>query len=68
MVEPRRVRVGQDPFQSDPIVPMPLHPVNEWPPNPAVPTPLTQASGPASEDDIREMLRVLEGMKARRGY
>jgi hypothetical protein len=65
--EPRRVRI-ENLFQPDPIVPMPLHPVNEWPPKPAIPTPLTQTSGPASEDDIREMLRVLEGMKARRGY
>ena len=67
-VEPRRVRVGQDLFQADIPTPIPNYPIDEWPPKPAVPTPLTQTSGPASEDDIREMLRVLEGMKARRGY
>ena len=67
-VEPRRFRVGQDPFQPDIPTPIPNYPIDEWPPKPAVPTPLTQTSEPASEDDIREMLRVLEGMKARRGY
>ena len=41
---PRKVPADQL-FESDPMVPIPNYPADEWPPKPAVPEPLTQTSG-----------------------